>query len=405
MYADYRLPKGYNPASPDTLRIYMADFDHYFVKDRIDYMTVIFPGLIIGGDTANGLCPRFQYPNPIPDKGVGPIMRAANKKVIDYVLTDADSAVVASLTGVRTKQIHIPIKDGGYGVPAGNVLSVVVQFIPGFKYNHVDTLVHEKTHEFEADTFFRAGSTFVVGSDVLTFDDDILIVTKDTQFYTTDTLVFGDDTVSFESDTFYLKNNVFVLENALYYHHDTLKITTYNTSLSNNDQLIDVEYRMNTFSTVVWHADNSTSKYFYDYNGYNTFFKETQGIRHNNPQTANDTFCTNSTTMIYDPGSGYKTVFWMSLSEGDDYITSITHYTDNLISKIYPNPATSQLTIDLNEEGTAIVTVYNVLGQAVIEETLQGISNKINIAELSSGLYFVKVNQNGRNHTVKISKE
>ena len=102
----------------------------------------------------------------------------------------------------------------------------------------------------------------------------------------------------------------------------------------------------------------------------------------------------------------------MALSKGSDtvhikdsiFITDIPNY-KNIISNVYPNPATTRLTIDLNEAGNANVKIYNILGQVVIEETLQNISNNINIAELSSGLYIVRVNQGGRTHTVKISKK
>jgi hypothetical protein len=162
--------------------------------------------------------------------------------------------------------------------------------------------------------------------------------------------------------------------------------------------------KKNTFAFSAYEYTESNNHpneadYLYDTKGYNTFFVETMSIRYRR-----------TTNQYYNPEGSRKTYFGMFISMGDEIAdiqirtTSVTDYQD-LISNIYPNPATTRLTIDLNEAGNANVTIYNILGQAIIEETLNDISNSINIAELSSGLYFVKVNQNGRNHTVKISKE
>ena len=59
--------------------------------------------------------------------------------------------------------------------------------------------------------------------------------------------------------------------------------------------------------------------------------------------------------------------------------------------QIYPNPATNELNIQLNATGaTYEVAIYNTLGSLVFVSEKTSNSN-INISELNSGVYFVKV--------------
>jgi hypothetical protein len=58
-----------------------------------------------------------------------------------------------------------------------------------------------------------------------------------------------------------------------------------------------------------------------------------------------------------------------------------------------PNPATSTVTISSTNEAITQVTIYNVLGQLVLDKTFSSnFSETLNIADLTSGLYLVKIN-------------
>jgi hypothetical protein len=128
-YIDYRLPQGYNPSSPDTLRFYLTYIDDF-------NFTINAMSLMIGG-TYYALSPRVNYPSPIPAKGAGPIMRAY-KRTIDYILTDMDSLLLApGMVGQR--QICVPIPHE-FAIPPGAMLEVVAQYFPGYNYNSGDTL-------------------------------------------------------------------------------------------------------------------------------------------------------------------------------------------------------------------------------------------------------------------------
>ena len=137
---DYRMPKGYNPASPDTLRFYFTYYHAYRDhSDSANFMKIRFINTPPDPDD-HAICPKVEYPNPIPQKGVGPLMKAP-KLTIDYVLTDKDTSVIDQGSGlIHRATIAVPILDG-FAVPPGACLGVVAQYLPGYDYNLNDTLL------------------------------------------------------------------------------------------------------------------------------------------------------------------------------------------------------------------------------------------------------------------------
>ena len=60
--------------------------------------------------------------------------------------------------------------------------------------------------------------------------------------------------------------------------------------------------------------------------------------------------------------------------------------------KIYPNPASNFLMIDLNKEfESSIVKIHNIYGKMVFSERIT--ENKIDISKLNNGIYFVSLNK------------
>lgn len=68
--------------------------------------------------------------------------------------------------------------------------------------------------------------------------------------------------------------------------------------------------------------------------------------------------------------------------------------------KVYPNPATDVLTIDLN--GIEKIEIYNLQGKLVEKEFYK---NKILINQLPSGMYLLKVNTLNKNYVTKFIKK
>jgi hypothetical protein len=68
---------------------------------------------------------------------------------------------------------------------------------------------------------------------------------------------------------------------------------------------------------------------------------------------------------------------------------------------VYPNPATNNFTVNLGNDEKANIQLFNIVGQQVYSETITG-SAQVNVANLNSGVYMLKVSQNGSVYTTKV---
>lgn len=68
---------------------------------------------------------------------------------------------------------------------------------------------------------------------------------------------------------------------------------------------------------------------------------------------------------------------------------------------VYPNPSTDQFYIDLIEAG-AHISVYDLRGKLILEKEVQGRKGEINLEGRAGGLYFLKLNKDGKSATFKI---
>ena len=74
-----------------------------------------------------------------------------------------------------------------------------------------------------------------------------------------------------------------------------------------------------------------------------------------------------------------------------------TNNFENNKLQLYPNPATNELNIQLQDSTTNYkVAIYNTLGSMVFEsnDQLSDNNNNINVSQLNSGIYFVKIIDN-----------
>lgn len=72
--------------------------------------------------------------------------------------------------------------------------------------------------------------------------------------------------------------------------------------------------------------------------------------------------------------------------------------------KIYPNPATDFITIEVNNIQISSVNVYDILGKNVISKNSLD-NNTLSISNLKKGVYFLKIEAEGITSTKKIIKE
>lgn len=68
---------------------------------------------------------------------------------------------------------------------------------------------------------------------------------------------------------------------------------------------------------------------------------------------------------------------------------------------VYPNPASSNLTVTLAGDEAATVQLFNLVGQQVYSETAVN-SASINVSSFKAGVYMLKVSQNGKVYTSKV---
>jgi len=74
---------------------------------------------------------------------------------------------------------------------------------------------------------------------------------------------------------------------------------------------------------------------------------------------------------------------------------------------IYPSPSKGTITVDLNNFNgdETQIQILNSLGQTVLSENIQQKQTLFNIENFSSGIYFVKISQQGKQEIIKLIKE
>lgn len=72
--------------------------------------------------------------------------------------------------------------------------------------------------------------------------------------------------------------------------------------------------------------------------------------------------------------------------------------------KVYPNPANQKINITVPCDATGTFTIYNDIGQKIIETPIQTQDNLINIERLAAGIYTVVMNNKNELSSIKFLK-
>ncbi|MDI9309816.1 MAG: M1 family aminopeptidase [Limnohabitans sp.] len=101
------------------------------------------------------------------------------------------------------------------------------------------------------------------------------------------------------------------------------------------------------------------------------------------------------TNVIFDPGKDI-------ISKNNTAVLSNSSFTIETMINVYPNPVNDYIMIDIASSlNLEKVTIFNILGQKVLEST----QNKINVSNLSKGVYEVNIETSQGKLTKKIVKE
>jgi hypothetical protein len=76
----------------------------------------------------------------------------------------------------------------------------------------------------------------------------------------------------------------------------------------------------------------------------------------------------------------------------------------SIVTQIYPNPFSGELTINTGSNQPAIVTIYNSAGTVILSSQEIQNEGKLDMSRHSNGLYFVSIQQNGTQTWHKIEK-
>jgi hypothetical protein len=105
------------------------------------------------------------------------------------------------------------------------------------------------------------------------------------------------------------------------------------------------------------------------------------------------------------PSENYnsKIVPFINLNIWSQAMISVNE-TDRTIFSAYPNPASTQFTFDLPNSGKHILLITDVQGKLIYQNTFEGQREEvINTSEWSNGLYFIKVETDGKNYFSKMT--
>ena len=101
-------------------------------------------------------------------------------------------------------------------------------------------------------------------------------------------------------------------------------------------------------------------------------------------------------------GGSTPSAVWSFTTEADPNL-SIDDNNDVIFS-VYPNPFKDKIKI-ITQSTIDHVEVFNQLGQSILKIKADSLlENTINLSTLNSGIYFIKVNADGKTQTVKILK-
>ncbi len=107
----------------------------------------------------------------------------------------------------------------------------------------------------------------------------------------------------------------------------------------------------------------------------------------------------------YYPMPNSLALIWFALSvdenEGGVIDVQVMEAND-IVSKIYPNPAKDNVIIDLKSSERATIKLYNILGQEVKSTSSDNMQTIMNVSDLNAGIYIVKIDQSGQSFTTKI---
>ena len=118
-------------------------------------------------------------------------------------------------------------------------------------------------------------------------------------------------------------------------------------------------------------------------------------------------FSNASGVITIDVSIGTGILGYINTMKMEEYSTALSKINFDLSSniKIYPNPASSNLNIKLNDLSNASLEVIDYAGKVAHKQPLNDVDNNINIEQLATGVYLFKVNSSEGSLISKVVKQ
>ncbi|HXU28029.1 MAG TPA: T9SS type A sorting domain-containing protein, partial [Bacteroidia bacterium] len=94
--------------------------------------------------------------------------------------------------------------------------------------------------------------------------------------------------------------------------------------------------------------------------------------------------------LTHNTGTNSNSMINVTVINGNQ-TTEINKTISNNLVAVYPNPNNGVFYIKLNQYENTVVEVYNTIGQRVLVQSLQGNISSLNMVNLNSGIYQVRV--------------
>ncbi len=106
-------------------------------------------------------------------------------------------------------------------------------------------------------------------------------------------------------------------------------------------------------------------------------------------------------------GENYWVVYLLENCDGvskwENVVVSLKDLTSNIF-RIYPNPAKDAVNVETDGKTGYFVELVNQHGSVLYKSKIEGTLHRINLSNLSNGVYFVTVKSDNYNHTQRIMK-
>ena len=131
----------------------------------------------------------------------------------------------------------------------------------------------------------------------------------------------------------------------------------------------------------------------------NCYYIENQAVRVLDDQTVAQPFWASAIHLVTD-GSSYTNGNALAIRVLSG--TAGIEETENNIFNVYPNPASDLINVTFTENFNGSVSILNVTGKEVMTSTVNGAQHSLSTDALSSGVYYVKVNDGMTSQIAKV---